>query len=357
MKNKLAENIRSFRKESGLTQEQLAEVFGVTIGAVHKWEAGMSTPDLSLILEIADFFDTSLDVLIGFEARDNRTDVLAARLRKMAYTMDPEGISEAEKALKKYPHNFAIVFECALVYGVYGVNPRDKKYLMRSVGLFEQSIKLISQNTDPNIDETVIYGQLAVLYQTMGDTKKALEIYQEHNAGGVFDIRIGHILAHMRDYKQADDYMSRALIKQLGDRMTLISGKILCYLDSGNYSELLALIEASLKENASYKKDGRPNFLDKYDCVLLTYQAYAELMSKKKKKAKESLRKAEEIALNFDEAPDYDVKNIRFVSIAESMVIHDSLGKTCIDAIETVLASLKSPDLEEIWRTVRKEGG
>ena len=54
MNNKLAENIRAFRKESGLTQEQLAEVFGVTVGAVHKWEAGMSTPELSLILEIVD---------------------------------------------------------------------------------------------------------------------------------------------------------------------------------------------------------------------------------------------------------------------------------------------------------------
>ena len=41
MKNNLAENIRKFRKERGLTQEQLAEVFDMTIGAVHKWEAGL----------------------------------------------------------------------------------------------------------------------------------------------------------------------------------------------------------------------------------------------------------------------------------------------------------------------------
>ena len=82
MKNELPANIRAFRKERGLTQEQLAEVFGVTVGAVHKWEAGLSTPDISLILEMADFFDTSLDVLIGFEARDNRISVLAERLRK-----------------------------------------------------------------------------------------------------------------------------------------------------------------------------------------------------------------------------------------------------------------------------------
>ena len=39
MENKLAENIRTFRKQRALTQEQLAEVLGVTVGAVYKWEA------------------------------------------------------------------------------------------------------------------------------------------------------------------------------------------------------------------------------------------------------------------------------------------------------------------------------
>ena len=39
MKMMLAENIRTFRKERSLTQEQLAEALGVTAGAVYKWEA------------------------------------------------------------------------------------------------------------------------------------------------------------------------------------------------------------------------------------------------------------------------------------------------------------------------------
>lgn len=44
MEMKLAENIRGYRKQRGLTQEQLAEALGVTVGAVHKWEAKLSTP-------------------------------------------------------------------------------------------------------------------------------------------------------------------------------------------------------------------------------------------------------------------------------------------------------------------------
>lgn len=39
---KLSENIRAFRRARGLTQEQLAEVLDVTVGAVYKWESGVS---------------------------------------------------------------------------------------------------------------------------------------------------------------------------------------------------------------------------------------------------------------------------------------------------------------------------
>lgn len=352
MKNDLAGNIKAFRKERGLTQEQLASVFGVTVGAVHKWEAGMSTPELPLILEMADFFDTSLDVLIGFESRDNRISVIAERLRKMSYTMDPDGPSEAEKALKKYPHNFTIVFECALVYGVYGINPRNDRYLRRSVELFEEAVLLISQNNDPGINESIIYGQLAILYQTMGNTDKALEIYRAHNAGGMFDIRIGQILTSTGDYKQADEYLSRAWVKQLGDKINMITGKIMCYLGTKDYESARALIDAALKENAIYRIDDKPNILDKYDCVFLTELAYVELKTGSKKKAAECLNKAKEIALRFDSVPDYDVRNLRFVSINESLKMHDTLGKTCIDSIEVIMTVLKASDLKTLWRSL-----
>ena len=55
MTTNLAENIRKIRKGKGLTQEQLAEALGVTMGAEYKWEAEKSLPEIGMLIEIADF--------------------------------------------------------------------------------------------------------------------------------------------------------------------------------------------------------------------------------------------------------------------------------------------------------------
>ena len=79
---RLAENIRALRRQHRFTQEQLAESLGVTPGAVYKWEAGLSQPELAIIVELADLFDTSVDVLLGYEMKDNRRQTAAERLQR-----------------------------------------------------------------------------------------------------------------------------------------------------------------------------------------------------------------------------------------------------------------------------------
>ena len=107
---KLAENIRAYRRARSLTQEQLAEVLDVTGGAVYKWEAGLSQPELRTLMEMADFFDISVDALLGYEVKDNRLSATVERLKRCRYTKDDAGFAEAEKALKKYPNAFAVAY-------------------------------------------------------------------------------------------------------------------------------------------------------------------------------------------------------------------------------------------------------
>ena len=353
MKNNLAENIRKFRKERGLTQEQLAEVFDMTIGAVHKWEAGLSTPDISLLMEMADFFDTSLDVLVGYSVRDNRIEVLCKRLRKMTDTMDLNGPAEAEKALKKYPNSFRVVYECAYLYSAFSsMFKTNMEYAAHARDLYEQSLKLISQNTDPNIDATSIYGRLAQVYLIMGDYDKGLEIYKAHNAGYIYNSQIGQVLLVKGDYEEAEINLSYTLVNQIGTWVNLIINKALCYIYTGNLEEAKAILEMGLNMNEMLKRGDKPSYLDRISCIYLTGLAYISLKQKHKKEAAATLNKAKAAAEAFDAAPEYDARNERFVEIKEACMAYDNTGETCIEVIGNAIELLKSTELSKLWKSI-----
>ncbi|MCD8380871.1 MAG: helix-turn-helix domain-containing protein [Lachnospiraceae bacterium] len=59
----LSENIRAFRLKKNLTQEQLAELLGVSAQAVSKWETTQTYPDPSLLLSLSEALEVSLDRL------------------------------------------------------------------------------------------------------------------------------------------------------------------------------------------------------------------------------------------------------------------------------------------------------
>lgn len=67
MELKLSKQLQSLRKQKGLTQEELAEVFNVTNQSVSKWESGQTCPDISLLPEIAEYFKVSIDELLGYK--------------------------------------------------------------------------------------------------------------------------------------------------------------------------------------------------------------------------------------------------------------------------------------------------
>lgn len=72
---KLSDNIIRLRREHKITQEELADFLGVTKASVSKWENAQSTPDILLLLQMAAFFDMTIDELIGYEPQLSRQQI------------------------------------------------------------------------------------------------------------------------------------------------------------------------------------------------------------------------------------------------------------------------------------------
>jgi len=61
----LAENIQTYRKRCGMTQDELAERLGVTFQAVSKWENAKCAPDIAFLPTMADLFGCTIDALFS----------------------------------------------------------------------------------------------------------------------------------------------------------------------------------------------------------------------------------------------------------------------------------------------------
>ena len=57
--------IKSLRQKKGLSQQELAKLLFVNQTAVSQWERGVTNPSTDTAIALADFFDVSLDYLVG----------------------------------------------------------------------------------------------------------------------------------------------------------------------------------------------------------------------------------------------------------------------------------------------------
>lgn len=67
----MVQNLKALRIRKGISQQQLADVIGVSQQSINKYENHMIEPDISTLIALADFFNTSVDYLIGHTEIDH----------------------------------------------------------------------------------------------------------------------------------------------------------------------------------------------------------------------------------------------------------------------------------------------
>ena len=79
----LNENIKRIRKSKGLSQEELAIKLNVVRQTVSKWENGLSVPDSSMLIMLADELDTTVSELLGEPIAEPTIDDLMILSKKL----------------------------------------------------------------------------------------------------------------------------------------------------------------------------------------------------------------------------------------------------------------------------------
>lgn len=108
----LGANIREHRVKKGLTQEQLAYHLGVSSQTVSRWENGTTYPDIVMLPILADYFDISIDTLMGYakECAAEEREQFFADIRDLEIVQKTARIREM---LQIYPNDVYLQFSLA----------------------------------------------------------------------------------------------------------------------------------------------------------------------------------------------------------------------------------------------------
>ena len=110
---KIGSFLKELRNEKGITQEQFAEVLGVSGRTVSRWETGSNMPDISLLVEIADFFDVSIPEIINGERKSEKMN---EEVKEVAEALSDYATTEKETLIKNVRTHSIIGSIAVLVY-------------------------------------------------------------------------------------------------------------------------------------------------------------------------------------------------------------------------------------------------
>ena len=103
---KIGAFLRVLRKEKNLTQEQLAEILNVSGRTVSRWETGINMPDLSIMIELADYYDIDVKELLNGERKSEMDKELKETLKTVAEYTD----EQKKAAVKASNYGFVTIF-------------------------------------------------------------------------------------------------------------------------------------------------------------------------------------------------------------------------------------------------------
>jgi len=182
----IGEKIKELRKKNDLTQEKLADYLCVSYQAVSKWETGISSPDLSLIVPLTRLLHVSADELFGLNETepDKRRDEIQAVYDATWKTGDlQERHKIAEAAVKEYPGEMKYLDWLAWTTAMCSFDHvDDETYRAEQEKAIKIFATIIENCTDEKIKNHAIFGitQYLQFRGRKDEARKYADLYPEH---------------------------------------------------------------------------------------------------------------------------------------------------------------------------------
>jgi putative transcriptional regulator len=97
----LKDNLKTLRKNKGLSQEELSIKLNVVRQTISKWETGLSVPDAEMLVTISELFETPVSEILGESIEEKETNDLKVISEKLEVINEQLSISQKQKRKRK----------------------------------------------------------------------------------------------------------------------------------------------------------------------------------------------------------------------------------------------------------------
>lgn len=180
----LGNNIKFYRTQKKMTQEELAELLGTTSKSVSRWEQSITYPDISLLPFIANIFEITVDELLGVEKINQNEFVKELNEKALEYQKNYDLDGELklwQDAYKKLPNNEEIKYNLISIMVTINIVNNRLIYINDVVKLSES---ILEKSTD-NLMRLKVTECLVSLYSQMDEIEMA-EYYAKQLPSSLF---------------------------------------------------------------------------------------------------------------------------------------------------------------------------
>ena len=109
----LKDNLKTLRKNKGISQEELSVKLNVVRQTISKWESGLSIPDAEMLISISEVFETPVSEILGENIEEKEKNDIKVISEKLEIIN--EQLSRKQKQKRKRTINFLIVLDVCII--------------------------------------------------------------------------------------------------------------------------------------------------------------------------------------------------------------------------------------------------